>query len=197
MNTDMDKKQNKVLQSGKVIMLLLALYDIIAVNISYFLALWVRFDGRYSAIPEGYLTTFKRFAPFYTILCIIIFILFKLYNSIWQFASYVELLHLIGATMVSSFVQIIGTMMLMQGRRMPLSYYLGGMMFQGGFLLLVRFGYRFIHLERRHRGGDENRSNVLIFGAGENARLLSREITHSKEISDDRVVCFLDDDPNK
>ena len=197
MNTDMDKKKNKVLQSGKVIMLLLALYDIIAVNISYFLALWVRFDGRYSAIPEEYLTAFKRFAPFYTILCIIIFIVFKLYNSIWQFASYVELLHLMGATMVSAFVQIIGTMMLMQGGRMPLSYYLGGMMFQGGFLLLARFGYRFIHLERRHRGGDENRSNVLIFGAGENARLLSREITHSKEISDDRVVCFLDDDPNK
>ena len=180
-----------------VIALLLAVYDVIAVNLSYFLALWVRFDGRYSAIPEEYLTTFKRFAPFYTILCIIIFIVFKLYSSIWQFASYVELLHLIGATMVSAFVQIIGTIMLMQGSRMPLSYYLGGMMFQGGFLLLARFGYRFIHLERRHRGSDENRSNVLIFGAGENARLLSREITHSKEISDDRVVCFLDDDPNK
>jgi len=164
MTTEMNKKQNRLFNSGNVIMLLLVVYDIIAVNISYFLALLVRFDAKYSSIPEEYLTVFKRFALIYTALCVLIFIAFKLYNSIWRFASYVELLHVIAATLVSSIVQIIGTMIMSQGRRMPLSYYLGGMMIQSALMLMARFGYRFIHLERRHEAHAENRTNVLVYG---------------------------------
>ena len=39
----------------KVIAMYLVLYDIIAVNLSYFFGLWLRFDLRYSHIPAEYL----------------------------------------------------------------------------------------------------------------------------------------------
>lgn len=59
------KKQMKIkkLQHWKIINIGLLLYDILAMNTSYFLALWVRFDCRISMIPEYYMEAFLKFAP--------------------------------------------------------------------------------------------------------------------------------------
>lgn len=40
---------------------LLAVYDIVAVNLAYFLALWFRFDCHFSSIPQIYLRAWQRF----------------------------------------------------------------------------------------------------------------------------------------
>ena len=42
------------LEHWQVIALYLMVYDILAVNISYFLALWIRFDCRFNQIPQDY-----------------------------------------------------------------------------------------------------------------------------------------------
>ena len=42
--------------------LLLVAYDILAVNAAYFGALWLRFDLRYTAIPQSYLEAYLHFA---------------------------------------------------------------------------------------------------------------------------------------
>ena len=65
----------------------LIVYDMLAVNIAYFLALWLRFDCNFSEIEKGYLGAFVQFAPFYTVACILIFWRCRLYKSIWRFAS--------------------------------------------------------------------------------------------------------------
>ena len=64
----------------KVIAFYLAVFDVIAVNASYFLALWLRFDARYSNIPQEYLHAFLQFAPFYTIFMLLVFLGLRLYN---------------------------------------------------------------------------------------------------------------------
>ena len=46
----------------------LMIYDIIAVNFSYFMGLWLRFDLRFTQIPREYLDAFVHFAPVYTLL---------------------------------------------------------------------------------------------------------------------------------
>ena len=54
----------------------LLFYDIGAVNGSFFLALWLRFDCQYSLIPGYYLEAFFKFAPlgyFRTFGCIKVF----------------------------------------------------------------------------------------------------------------------------
>ena len=82
--------------------LFLAIYDIVAVSMSYFLALWLRFDCRYSIIPAEYLRAWKLFTPAYVVLSILIFYILRLYKSIWRFASYSELLRTIIASMITA-----------------------------------------------------------------------------------------------
>ena len=53
----------KGLRHWQVVNIGLMLYDVLAVNASYFLALWVRFDCRFSMIPDYYMEAFLKFAP--------------------------------------------------------------------------------------------------------------------------------------
>ena len=83
-----------------MISLYLVVYDIIAVNVSYFAALFLRFDMRISSIPPECLHAFMKFAPFYTVFTLIVFHCLKLYNSLWQFASFDELNRIIASSVV-------------------------------------------------------------------------------------------------
>ena len=67
------------------------LYDSIAVSLAYFLALWLRFDCRYTEIPGNYLMAWLKFAPIYALVSVLVFWIFRLYRSLWRFASFVEL----------------------------------------------------------------------------------------------------------
>ena len=78
-------RRKRRLEHWQIIAIYLLIYDIIAINASYFLGLWVRFDLKFSSIPIEYLNTFLKFAPIYTVFCICIFSLLHLYNSIWRF----------------------------------------------------------------------------------------------------------------
>lgn len=57
----------KKLEHWKVIAIYLIIYDMIAVNFSYFMALLVRFDFRYSSIPTDYFDAWRSFAPIYEV----------------------------------------------------------------------------------------------------------------------------------
>lgn len=63
----------KKLEHWKVIAIYLIIYDMIAVNFSYFMALLVRFDFRYSSIPTDYFAAWRSFAPIYTIIILVVF----------------------------------------------------------------------------------------------------------------------------
>ena len=67
---------------------MLIIYDVVAVNGGYFLALWFRFDSRISTIDEKYITAYLKFIPIYTVFAIASFFILNLYNSIWRFSSY-------------------------------------------------------------------------------------------------------------
>ena len=56
-------------------------YDIIAVSVAYFLALWFRFDCRFSVIPKEFLMSWADFAPISAFICIGFFWVLHLYQS--------------------------------------------------------------------------------------------------------------------
>ena len=56
----------------------LLLYDILAVNFAYFVALWLRFDLKYSMIPADYMAAFIKFAPIYTLFCVGFLAIFRI-----------------------------------------------------------------------------------------------------------------------
>lgn len=75
----------------KNVAFLLMLYDIMAVNVPFILALWLRYDCRFTQIYPMYLYSWAKFAPIYTVFCILVFWGLRLYRSLWRFASFGEL----------------------------------------------------------------------------------------------------------
>ncbi len=187
------RKRRRV-EHWQIIALVLALYDAVAANGSFLFALWARFDFHYSTIPSSYLSSALKFIPIYTGIVWIVFFCWFLYQSIWRFASYRELLRLIGGNLVCILAHWIGITLIFQ--KMPLSYYLFGAILQFVTTTAVRFSYRFILLERSKRDSNGSAYRAMIIGAGEAGQALLRDIQHAKEV-EYKVCCFIDDNPNK
>lgn len=174
--------------------ILLAVYDIMAVNVSYFLALLFRFDGFFSQIPDYYVRAYVKFIPIYTILCLVIFYASKMYQSVWQYASFNELAHTCIGSTVASLMHILLITVIYY--RMPISYYLWGSCFQMILLVAARFSYRFLLLEIRRVRSSDGSHNVMVIGAGGAGQTIIRSIVRNR-LSGDKVVCIIDDNPNK
>ncbi len=188
-------KQNRRFEHWHIIAFLLALFDIFAVSLSYFLALWFRFDCMFTEIPwDQYMIPFLKFAPIYAVICLVVFWQFRLYNSIWRFASTSELIRVMVASGITSVIHIAGITLLFG--RMPISYYVIGMGIQFLFVLGARFSYRLILLERNRifKGNDVIR--VMLVGAGNAGQSILRDIAIMKE-TQMKVCCIIDDNPNK
>lgn len=174
---------------------MLVIYDFFAVSLSYFLALWFRFDGEYSQIPKLYLNPYFKFIGFYSFGCVIIFAILKLYRSIWKYASVIEAFRVVMATTVTGICHIIFITLLIQ--RMPLSYYFFGPIFQFFFILGIRYAYRiYLILRRRYTRDVGSMKRVMIIGAGEAGRNIIREMQRSEEMHE-LPVCVIDKDQTK
>lgn len=186
------------LEHWKLIALYLLIYDIVTINLSYFIGLWLRFDLQYSKIPSEYLMAFIEFAPFYTAFSIIIFYMMHMYNSLWRFASFNELTSIIMATVVTGTAHVVGITLFV--RRMPIAYYVFGICAQFIFTTSIRFGYRFVNLERARREKTEKsahvKHHVMVIGAGAAGMTVLRELHNSRELTS-RACCVIDDNPNK
>ncbi len=186
------------LEHWKLIALYLLIYDIVTINLSYFIGLWLRFDLQYSKIPSEYLMAFIKFAPFYTAFSIIVFYMMHMYNSLWRFASFNELTSIMMATVVTGTAHVVGITLFV--RRMPIAYYVFGICAQFIFTTGIRFGYRFVNLERAKREKTEKsahvKHNVMVIGAGAAGMTVLRELHNSRELTS-RACCVIDDNPNK
>jgi FlaA1/EpsC-like NDP-sugar epimerase len=194
-----DRKDKKKEKSGikhwEVIALYLIIYDIITINLSYFLGLWIRFDLHFSAIPYEYFYSYLKFTPIYCVIALIVYYFLGLYNSLWRFASFSELNRVILAWAVTTAIQIIGITVFV--RRMPISYYIIGAFFQLFFTTVIRFAYRYITLLRTTRENQETaKHNVMIIGAGSSGQMIIRELKHSDKLHS-IPRCVIDDNPNK
>lgn len=67
------KRPKGKIEHWKIVTFYLACYDIVAINAAYFLGLLIRFDFSFNAIPKEFLVSFFVFAPFYTVLTIVIY----------------------------------------------------------------------------------------------------------------------------
>ncbi len=189
--------RKKRIEHWQVVSMALAGYDAIAIILAFFLALWFRFDCRYSLIPKEYLGSYVKFIGIYVIFSLLVLRRMHLYNSIWRFASYNELIRMVFATGISFIFHCTG-MSIFFGR-MPISYYFFGILVQFGLTLAVRFAYRFVLLERDKRRTTEERAKakkVLLIGGGKAGRIILRDIKTAKELKD-IVCCIIDDNPNK
>jgi FlaA1/EpsC-like NDP-sugar epimerase len=188
------KKRAFHLEHWQGIAVYLAMFDAFAICAAYFLALWIRFDCRFSMIENVYLENYYRFILIYVLVSLLVFRWMHLYNSIWRFASFTEMYTTMGATAVTGVLHVAG-MSLLFGR-MPMSYYLFGTVLQFAFTLGVRFSYRFILLERSKKRTAGDRKRVMLVGAGNAGQMILQNVMKDAN-SGLRVCCIIDDNPNK
>ncbi len=182
---------------SNVVLTLLAIYDAFAITLAYFLALYIRFDGNYTEIPSNYLMAWLKFAPIYVVICLVTFIILHLYRSLWRFASYKELTMVILSSVITGVLHVIGITLLFE--RMPISYYLIGLVLQFIFVLGIRFAYRFVILKRKMYAKSirhQIANRVMLIGAGDAGISILHDIHNSDKIND-RVCCIIDDDKYK
>ncbi len=192
------KKRNKVFNSKLLYRRTsLVIYDIAAVLLSSFLAIAMRYEFVLESIPDYFLQTIVRFLPVNVVITLIVFYLFKLYNSLWAFASETELQNLIAACIISSAIDGIGLFLVrVQTKPVPTSYY-----FLYCFILITlifssRFSYRFFRSQKHKRQNRKNTVNVMVIGAGDAGNSIIREIATSN-FSTMTVGCIIDDDRSK
>ena len=184
----------KKIEHWKVVTLLLIIYDFLAIIMSYFLALWIRFDCEFSEIDLPYFRTYCRTILIYALFCVAVLGALRLYKSIWRFASYTELLRIIYATVFTGVIYCIAVNIFIM--RMPVSYYFFGLLMQFILTLGIRFSYRFVLLLRGQKNPDKRQKRVMIIGAGKAGQMILRDIKNSKEVNK-KVCCFIDDNHNK
>ena len=184
----MDKIRQTVKSDLWVILL-----DIFAVNFAYYLALLLRGAIDRVASPGGaglsaFMSVFYKFAPVYTVLCLVVFFLFRLYGGLWRYAGINDMNRIIGASVVTCLLQVAGTWLFF--RRMPVSYYGLGAAFQFLFVSAIRFGYRIVSVEREKLAKRSVPTMpTLIIGAGETGR---RAMKHLEDHTAFKPVVVLD-----
>ena len=174
--------------------MILMCYDFVTICFSYFFGLWLRFDFRFQSVPEAYLQVYNKMIIPYAITCIFIYWCFKLYRSIWRFASYNELTNIIIANIICGVFNYI--VIRIFGARMPISYHVVGFLMQIIFCSVVRFSYRFILMIKRQQSNNKNSTRVMLIGAGDAGMTILRDVNKNME-SNSRVVCIIDDNSNK
>ena len=87
----LEQNQNKNKRQLFIRQLVLFIVDVFVLNASVILALLMRFDVSILMIPDHYAAIYKNTAIIYTAASIAIFWFFRLYHSLWRYASISEL----------------------------------------------------------------------------------------------------------
>lgn len=175
--------------------LALILLDIMSIVVASFAALYIRFDFSFEGIPQEYLIKFENIIAYNIVLTLLFFALWKLYKSVWRYASATELLNIVFATTCASIAQMILCHILNQ--KMPRSYYVLYWFLLFGMTCTIRFSYRILRLinsKRTELRTKKEGSNVMIIGAGAAANAILKEIETSRYLNLN-PKCIIDDNP--
>lgn len=173
--------------------IILLILDFVLLCFSYVLALLLRFDG---IIPPDQLSKITKLVPLILVAVLsklFIFYLFKLYKTLWRYASVNEVVVLLLASVVSNFIVFIVFILLKTG--LPRSIYPIVFIFDLAFISGVRFAIRLIRGNRSFRS-NEQKQRVVILGAGEAGTMVLREMLKNRKLGYE-PICFIDDDPAK
>lgn len=169
--------------------------DIILVNFSVLLALLMRFEVTIESIPDEYIYKYEQFMIPFTLITLLVFWFCRIYHSLWEYASITELYKIVEACTISEIIHCCVTMFLDLG--MPRSVYFMTWVFLVVSISASRFMYRFIRTGLNRYRTNEDDVRIMIIGAGNATNVLIREISISHYLANSRVVCVIDDNPNK
>jgi exopolysaccharide biosynthesis polyprenyl glycosylphosphotransferase len=177
--------------------LIMALADVVLINLAFAAAYWVRYDLQwFRAVDPAYDASFRAYIPFALVLTALLMIAYRLGGVYHQprSASWLDEVYALFGGTTTGIVIIMAITFWFQ----PLVYSRLMFLWAGVIIVTLLSGSRLIKrwvwgsLMRRGMGVDR----VLIVGAGEVGRRLMRNIVAQPELGY-RVIGFVDDDPEK
>ncbi len=187
------KKAKKIFNQKRVRIIALIVLDIVALALCSFLALALRFD--FHDITQKYIDNLFNYIIIDVIIMVTIFSFFKVYKSMWTYASITELINIMIACTIYEIIEFIYKNAF--NLDMPNSYYLIKLFLLYIFISAIRFSYRIARALRDYEKVRLGYTNTMIIGAGEAGRLLITEIYNNKENFKNKICCIIDDDKNK
>lgn len=174
----------------------LVLFDIIAIQMAAFLAILTRFEFRIHTIEPLFIDTLVHYAVLNTFCSICIFAAYRMYSTLWSFASIMDFFNVVKAVLISSVFQFIGIHML--AWPIPKSFivlYIGWLGIAAVFprmMIRILRGGRRIPLQTIGKQAIP----VMLIGAGEAGSIILQEFKNSKFVEKE-IVCVIDDDQKK
>lgn len=174
----------------------LVLFDIIAIQLAAFLAILTRFEFRIHTIEPLFIDTLVHYAVLNTFCSICIFAAYRMYSTLWSFASIMDFFNVVKAVLISSVFQFIGIHML--AWPIPRSFivlYIGWLGIAAVFprmMIRILRGGRRIPLQTIGKQAIP----VMLIGAGEAGSIILQEFKNSKFVEKE-IVCVIDDDQKK
>ena len=187
------KKINGVVNKKITKILVFVVLDVLALILSSLASVGLRFD--FSNIPSNYLLNSYRYLIYDFIIMFVIFMFFKLYTSMWTYASIVELIDIIFSCIFFECVSYAYKGMFKI--EMPRSYYIIQLLLLILFVCMSRFSFRFIRFLIINVENKRKKNNTMLIGAGSAGKLLINEINNNQKGFTNRIMCIIDDDKNK
>jgi len=171
----------------------LVLLDAIIINIDIILALLIRFGFDFNEI---HIENIIMHIPQILIIKLIVFAYFKLYKSLWQYASIDELLQIFNGVVVANTLTVT-YLFLMRAEGIPRSIVILMGMLDLLFIGASRLSYRILRrAKRKYLVTNKDEKKILIIGAGDAGAMIAKEFNRHIELNS-KAVAFLDDDKLK
>ena len=175
--------------------ILLVVTDMFSVMASSVLSLYVRYEFSFRDIEPLFWEAIQDAYIINIFVTLVIFYIFRLYNSVWRYASDTEMVNVVIAVTICAVMQPVVFWLLDTHvpRSFPFFYAFFLAIFTGG----VRFSYRFLRMVQNRRLSHykaPERQNYMIVGAGASGNAILQEIQSSRYLSM-HVACFIDDNP--
>lgn len=176
--------------------IIIFLTDIILVNLAYILAIYFRYGNETLSLQ---IANYKKSAIFITIIYIIFFKLFKLYSSLWSYASTDEFLLAVSGGIIANITTILFG--LITKNELPISInVLAGILcilFVIGFRISIRIYNKYTkNIDFLGKKEIEGSKRVMIIGAGSAGAMIIKEMRLHREMKLEPIV-LVDDDINK
>lgn len=175
--------------------LLLVLSDMLVVLLASVLSIYVRYDFKFMDVPREFWEAMLDIYLFNIVVTVAVFYIFRLYNSVWRYASDTELVNNGIAVILCAIMQPV--ICWIESVKLPESF----PFYYGFFLMIgtcgVRFSYRIMRmLQNRSLNHFKKgkRVNCMIVGAGAAGNVILKEIENSSYVNI-HVVCAIDDNP--
>lgn len=173
----------------------MVIMDVMSILLVSFAALYIRYDFSFQDIDPVFFKHCENLLIPNIIGTLLFFVIWKLYRSVWRYASANELVNIVGATACASLAQFVYCKF--TDNRMPRSYSVLYFFLLTLAICCIRFGYRILRLINNKRMsllGKEHCVNVMIIGAGAGGDMILKEIENSRYLSM-RAKCIIDDQP--